>query len=1208
MENIRDLFKRPIDRKIEEVIKVDQADEQTVLQEIQEYVMTDALKNHFYTLYDHIAQYPHDPHEGIGVWVSGFFGSGKSSFIKLIGYTLENKPLGEKRSSDWLIESTRDDRLAQYLKNINSRFPIQAVIFDVSMDRGVRSASERITEIMYKVLLRELGYPEDFDLAELEITLEAENELEKFRQAYEEKYGKNWNKGKKVVANALNEASTLLHELYPERYPSPESYLHAIGEGRADIDPNKLAHRTFELVQRRKKGYGIIYVIDEVGQYVARSTEKMLDLQAVVQALGRESKNRVKAGKARVPAWLIVTSQEKLDEVVDALDSSRIELARLQDRFPITIDLKQSDIQEVTARRVLLKKQDARDLLGKLYDENEGRLKTHCALERTHRQSSFSKEEFIELYPYLPYQIELSIDIVAGLRLKRGGQRHIGGSNRTIIKQAQQMLIHPQIRLADKPLGTLVTLDMIYELLYHGSLLPSETTREVDSIPRHLPGDELALKVAKAIALLEVVKDLPRTVHNIAAVLHPSIEANSLEKEVGAALKRLEKAQFVREMEDGYKLLTVQEKHWDTERQSKSPKERQKKEMLQDFFRSIFSEPSLKTFRYKNLQTFKIGLTLNDQKVEEGNIWIHFRVVDGAEEMGALLNQLLKESREEYHAIFWAFSLNEELHQLFVECFRSRSMIQEYGRIQAQGHISREEMACLEDERLREQRLSQQIKTKLIKALESGKAVFQGVSREGGQFAPRFTEMLKAMLNLWVPDIYPKLEIGARRMTGKEAEQVLTAANLNGLSALFYDGSEGLQLVTKQGDQYLPNMNAPVVQEIFAYLKRENEYGNKVTGKSIENHFSTPPYGWERDLLRLVLAVIFRANQLEVTYQGKKYKSYTEPNARVPFVNQPAFRSATFAPRQSVDLKTLTRAARQYESLTGKEVDVEESAIAAGLQEVAQSNLTVLDRLIPALQQRGLPGVDQLNEFRSQLATVIQGNSEDCVTILANEGNTLKEHHSFLARLNKLLTPDNLTILDHAHSALAQLYPLLQQEGIDGEVQEAAEVLARLFDDISLYECMKDVRRSAETIYRSYSRLYQQKHERRHQLISEAIEKVKGYSGFENLSPGQQEEVVREFEKRICPKLELTWQGNCANCSASLQQLESDSLSVEHLLNRAFQRIAELTGGDDEIITVRIGDYLRREFSSVEEVEEALERLKNEIAKHLLEGRRVFLQ
>src|SRR4030067_3672193 len=162
MEAIRALFAKPVDRKIEEVIKVDQFEEQTVLTEFEEYVITDSIREHYQTVYDEIIQVAKNPREGIGVWVSGFFGSGKSSFAKILGYTLAAKSICGKSASDLFKKNVKDARVSDRLDIINRTLPTHAVIFDVSMDRGVRFASERISEIMYKALLRELDYAEDF--------------------------------------------------------------------------------------------------------------------------------------------------------------------------------------------------------------------------------------------------------------------------------------------------------------------------------------------------------------------------------------------------------------------------------------------------------------------------------------------------------------------------------------------------------------------------------------------------------------------------------------------------------------------------------------------------------------------------------------------------------------------------------------------------------------------------------------------------------------------------------------------------------------------------------------------------------------------------------------------------------------------------------------------------------------------------------------
>ena len=215
---------------------------------------------------------------------------------------------------------------------------------------------------------------------------------------------------------------------------------------RADITPRSLAERGIKLVQRRCPGKTLLFVVDEVGQFVARDVQKMLDLQAVVQNLGRIGRGKM---------WIVVTSQEKLNELVSGLDDKKVELARLMDRFPLQIHLEPADISEVTSKRVLAKNAEAETSLRELFSEHRGRLTDNTRLTADIRLPDLSTESFVDLYPLLPYQVDLIIEVVSGLRTQGGASKHVGGANRTIIKLAQQLLIHPDVDLASKPVGAL---------------------------------------------------------------------------------------------------------------------------------------------------------------------------------------------------------------------------------------------------------------------------------------------------------------------------------------------------------------------------------------------------------------------------------------------------------------------------------------------------------------------------------------------------------------------------------------------------------------------------------------------------------------------------------------------------------------------------------------------------------------------------------
>src|SRR5256886_7678513 len=192
MKTIRDLLARDLGQKIEEIIKVDQTDEQSVYAEITEYVATDRIKDQYRDLLRAIAEAPSDPHEGIGVWISGFFGSGKSSFAKNVGYVLANRSVLGRRASELFEVQLGDKHIDDLVDFINLSIPTEVIMFDVSVDRAVKRSTERIAEIMYTVLLRELDYAEDFDIAELEIELEKEGKLGEFKKRCAERYHLDW--------------------------------------------------------------------------------------------------------------------------------------------------------------------------------------------------------------------------------------------------------------------------------------------------------------------------------------------------------------------------------------------------------------------------------------------------------------------------------------------------------------------------------------------------------------------------------------------------------------------------------------------------------------------------------------------------------------------------------------------------------------------------------------------------------------------------------------------------------------------------------------------------------------------------------------------------------------------------------------------------------------------------------------------------------
>src|SRR5487761_1290225 len=218
LQLIKNLFAGDINRTIEEVIKVDQRDEDILVDERAEYVVTDSTRSRYIAIFDRYSTTPNRPHEGIGIWVSGFYGSGKSSFAKMLGLSIQNRILAGIPASERFASRAGDPKVTVLLKTIVEKIPTHAVIFDVSTDRGIRSGNQTLTEIMYGLFLQSLGYAKDLDLSELEITLEERGELSRFEAEYQKLYDKSWPEQKGKVAFALSEASRVLHALEPDTY------------------------------------------------------------------------------------------------------------------------------------------------------------------------------------------------------------------------------------------------------------------------------------------------------------------------------------------------------------------------------------------------------------------------------------------------------------------------------------------------------------------------------------------------------------------------------------------------------------------------------------------------------------------------------------------------------------------------------------------------------------------------------------------------------------------------------------------------------------------------------------------------------------------------------------------------------------------------------------------------------------------------------
>lgn len=1221
MKTIGDLLTRDLSRKIEEIIQVDQADEQSVHAEITEYVATDSIREQYHQLIRAVAEAPAEPHESVGVWVSGFFGSGKSSFAKNLGYALQNRTVAGSKFADLFKKQLGDSRISDLLTLINTKTPTEVILFEVAKEADTRKVTQKIAELMYTVLLRELGYSEDFDIAELEIELEAEGRLQEFIATCQSELNKDW-QVVRAGAQKLSRASTILHKLDPKIYPSADSWAHAQRNRDASITVKKVVERTFELWGRRRKGKALVFIIDEVGQHVARSGDKIEDLRATIEEFGKVGKNLMQARKITAPCWIVVTSQEKLEEVVAAIDSKRVELAKLQDRFHYRVDLAPSDIREVATRRVLAKKPDAEQPLKKIFAENQGQLNAALRLERTTRRTDINESDFVQFYPYPPHYIDLCIGIMSGIRLQPGAPRHYGGSNRTIIKQAYEMLVSDRTAFARKPIGSLVTLDKVFELV-EGNL-SNEKRTDIHHIAERFktdPEDQgWALKVAKAICLLEFIRDLPRTEANIAAVLVDEVGKATPLTEVQAATKRLNSAQFIRNTEEGWKLQTAQEKSWETERRGHlEPKPRERNELARTALHNIFSEPEFKTFRFQN-RSFRVAISIDGTNIgEEGELPLTLSVAEDTDELAKQIDNFRTESQQKSHAddLYWLFCLTPEIDEMVGQLHASRKMVDKYSQLSAQQKITQDEATCLQDEKSAKNSYETRLRDKLTEAMERGAGMFRGVQKDASTLGKGLTEILKKLFSLVVPDLYPKLQMGSRPLKGDEAEQVLKAVDLKALPNVFYVGDHGLGLVVKDGPKNIVNLNADVAKEVLDYLKSEHSYGNKETrmGKMLEKRFGGTPYGWERDMLRLILATLFRAGEIEVTYQGNRFHNYQDHASRTPFINNPAFRSSLFSPRQSVGLKTLTLAVQLLENLTGEEVDVEEGAISTAFKKIATEELEKLHSLKATAEAHRLPILPMLSEYQQTLVGIQSASSDDCVRILAENGKDFGITRDSVRKLRDSLSADAIGLLREARQAIDQVWQRLSAHNPAPEIVAAVETLKSNLTSEKFIDLWDDIAADTQKVMDAYRNAYCDLFDRRRAVYESAVGEIKNRSEWGPLeanNPSTASSMLSSLNARVGTDEDRDAVTNGKSLGkASLTEMESDLVAIDGLKSSVVVKLQEQSIGSRRkapVRKVRVSAFFSHPIQTQAELDNALNVIRDSLQKFMDEGAIIILE
>ena len=538
MTQIRTLFdaSKDIQRAIEKVITYQASQEQRLKAEISEYIATESIEHQLEQLLEKMqaAMEAGSSHE-IGVWVSGFYGSGKSSFTKYLGLAFDERVIIDGRPFlRHLQDRLHRPTTKALLSKLAASFPAAVVMLDLASEQIAGATLAEVSTVLYHKVLQYAGYSRNLKVSALERRLRKEGRYLEFQNAFHDETGEVWAdyRNDELVVDSV--VPRLAHKLYPNLFRTEQAFTTASSDTVHLMDDR--VQEMIDVVRDASQKEHIIFVIDEIGEYVGSQQHKILDLQGLAQNL-----KDIGGGKV----WIVGTAQQTLTEDDPRAAINSPQLYKLKDRFPITVALESSDIKEICFRRLLGKSSAGASQLGVLFDRHGQALRQHTKLQDARfYDAGFDREAFVNLYPFLPAHFDILLHLLGALAKSTGG---IG--LRSAIKVIQDILVEGAGSLkpvADKQVGWLATTVTLYDALDKDirRAFPS-VHRAVEKVLIRFPEDELCQGVGKTVAVLQILGNLPVSVENVAALMHPGIDARSMADKVKEAAERLLKDPIV---------------------------------------------------------------------------------------------------------------------------------------------------------------------------------------------------------------------------------------------------------------------------------------------------------------------------------------------------------------------------------------------------------------------------------------------------------------------------------------------------------------------------------------------------------------------------------------------------------------------------------------------------------------------------------------
>ena len=550
---IKDMFAKPIDRDIKGVIKVGQDDNANIQQELEEYVVTRELQKHFSDFFVSYKKGISGNTDKMGVWISGFFGSGKSHFLKILSYLLANKDVNGKKAVDFFVEDNKiADPMVLADMKLASSIPTDVVLFNIDSKSEVngKQSKEAIVSVLQNVFNEMQGFSgANPFLADLERKLTDENKYELFKEKFEESFGSEWAEARNDFDFIQDDVVEVLDKIDFMSVEAGRNWCEkATGDYKYKVED--FATLVKKYLDKKGNNHHIAFLIDEIGQYIGDDSKLMLNLQTVTEDLGTACRGK---------AWIIVTSQQDIDSITKTKGN---DFSKIQGRFDTRLSLSSANVDEVIRKRILEKNEIGHQTLSCLYDDKATVIKNLIIFNDGIEKKLYSgSDNFADIYPFIPYQFNLLGSVLTSIRTHGASGKHLAEGERSMLALFKESAV----RVMETEPGTIVPFNMFYDALEqfldhsHKGVISRALDNEYLN-PDHAR-ECFDVNVLKTLFMIKYVKEIKANIENITSLMVSDVNDDrmALSQQIEEALKRLIRQTLVQKNGDVYVFLTNEE-------------------------------------------------------------------------------------------------------------------------------------------------------------------------------------------------------------------------------------------------------------------------------------------------------------------------------------------------------------------------------------------------------------------------------------------------------------------------------------------------------------------------------------------------------------------------------------------------------------------------------------------------------------------------